>query len=730
MNIVRVGLDVPLDRLFDYRCDDASAAVGERVLVPFGKRSVVGVIIELANTSEVLPARLKAVKRVLRDSPGLSSDDLRLLHFAADYYHHPLGAVVMNALPGRMRRERVTRAAAPAWFALTALGATASVDMLPARANLQRRLFERFVCERSLSAAEVREAGATATAALKALIARGWVVAADQPPPAPAESIPGQAASGPRPLLNAEQAAAVEAITAQLDRFHPHLLLGVTGSGKTEVYLRIIESVLARDRQALLLVPEIGLTPQLEGTVRERFPTTPIVSLHSGLNEAERHQRWLAAQAGTARIVLGTRLAVFTPLPDAGIIIVDEEHDSSYKQMEGLRYSARDLAVVRARGSGIPIVLGSATPMLETYYNATSGRYALWRIAHRVSAPAPEIRCINIRDAQLSDGLAPALLAALRRRISAGEQSLIFINRRGYAPVLMCRACGWLSDCHRCSAQLVYHIADRQMHCHHCGHQSAVPAACPGCGNADLTPVGQGTQRVTAALQREFPDARILRIDRDSTRKRDAWHDARTRIHAREVDVLVGTQMLAKGHDFPNLNLVGVLNADGLLYSTDFRAPERLYSLLTQVAGRAGRGAVRGEVLIQTDFPDHPLYAALREQDYPSFAKALLDERRTAGLPPFVHQALLRAEAPKLSVTLRYLENAARLGHDIGGGVTIYDPVPAGMMRVAGRERGQLLVQANSRSQLHAFLSAWLARLATDRSTRARWSLDVDPLEL
>ena len=521
----------------------------------------------------------------------------------------------------------------------------------------------------------------------------------------------------------------MRAVCARRDAFQPFLLLGVTGSGKTEIYLRAVDAVLRAGRQALLLVPEIALTPQLEAMIRERFPATTLVSLHSALNETERLQHWLAAQAGRARIVLGTRLAVFAPLPELGIIIVDEEQDASFKQMEGLRYSARDLAVVRAQQRSVPVVLGSATPALETYYNAANGRYQLLTLAQRINAAPPRIACISTRGEKLEDGLSQPLLAAIAARLARKEQSLVFINRRGYAPVLMCHACGWLSGCHRCSAQLVLHLRDRRLHCHHCGYQAPVPVTCPECGNQELAPLGQGTQRVEAALAQHFPRARILRIDRDSTRRKLSWHAMRRQIHAREIDILVGTQILAKGHDFPHLNLVGVVNADSLLYSTDFRAPERLFALLTQVAGRAGRGDMQGEVLIQTEFPQHPLYAALQRQDYAAFARDLLAERRQAGFPPFVCQALLRAEAPKLETALAYLARAARIAKTLARGVTIYDPVPAGMVRLAGRERAQLLVQAESRVRLQSFLAAWHARLAAEPSTRARWSLDVDPLE-
>jgi len=668
MSIIRVALDVPVAKLFDYRAREATAAdVGRRVLVPFGRKTAVGVIVELAHSTAVPVERLKSAIRILHEFPPLAAEDLRLLRFAADYYHHPLGAVVMGALPTRLRRV----AAPPR---LRKRGSVTLQEAVP----------------------EAR------TAPLEAVAA---------------------------PELTAEQTRAVSKVRAGLGGFHPFLLLGVTGSGKTEVYLHAIAATLEAGGQALVLVPEIALTPQLEALVQQRFPGTHTVSLHSALAEAERLEHWRAACSGQARIVLGTRLAVFAPLPELGLIVVDEEQDSSFKQGEGFRYSARDLAVVRARQRSVPVVLASATPALETYHNAVSGRYTLLTLSSRIGAPPPRISCIDTRGDKLSDGLSQRLLAALRKRVAGGEQALVFINRRGYAPVLICRSCGWVSGCQRCAARLVLHLPERRLRCHHCGHVSPPPAACPGCGNPDLAPVGHGTQRVEEALARLLPQTRLLRIDRDTTRQRRAWHTMRQRIQERDVDILVGTQILAKGHDFPHLNLVGVLNADSQLYSSDFRAAERLFALLTQVAGRAGRGGIQGEVLIQTEFPHHPLYAALCSQDYRAFADDALAERRQAGFPPFVHQALLRAEAPRLATALEFLGEAARRGRALDEHVTAYDPVPAALPRRAGRERAQLLVQAASRSRLRDFLGAWHDTLARSLTTRARWSIDVDPLE-
>ena len=725
MTILRVALDVPVATLFDYSAPDATAAdIGRRVVVPFGNRQAVGIIVEVADSSEVPAARLKSALRVLRDLPPLAGEDLQLMRFAADYYCHPLGAVVMSALPARLRRlvdPPVSRERGN--YLLTTAGMALESAALPPRAHAQRRLLERLQ-QGPLGRAEARSLFPKAQQLLKQFAARGWI----QPEAAAADESPMPLAT-PAPELTAEQARAVSEICAELGRFRPFLLLGVTSSGKTEVYLHAIGAALAAGRQALLLVPEIALTPQLEALVERRFPGIRTVTLHSGLSETERLEHWQAARDGRARIVLGTRLAVFAPLPELGLIVVDEEQDSSFKQAEGFRYSARDLAVVRARQRGVPVVLGSATPALETYHNAASGRYVPLSLSSRIGAPPPRITCIDTRGDRLADGLSGRLLNALRERVSGNEQALVFINRRGYAPVLMCRSCGWLSGCHRCAAQLVLHLPEQRLHCHHCGHVAPPPVACPDCGNLDLAPVGHGTQRVEEALARHLPGARILRIDRDTTRRRRAWAGMRNRIQARDVDVLVGTQILAKGHDFPHLNLVGILNADSQLYSSDFRAGERLFALLTQVAGRAGRGGTQGEVLIQTEFPYHPLYEALQQQDYRAYADTALAERRLAGFPPFVYQALLRAEAARLATALEFLAGAARLARTIAAGVTLYDPVPAALPRRAGRERAQLLVQAESRQRLRDFLGAWHAALVQARATPARWSIDVDPLE-
>jgi primosomal protein N' (replication factor Y) len=541
------------------------------------------------------------------------------------------------------------------------------------------------------------------------------------------------------PQLNADQQAAVDAITAS-SSYSTTLLFGVTGSGKTEVYLRSAEKILERERQqgrhaqVLMLVPEINLTPQLENSVRARFPELNVVSLHSQLSEGERTRSWLSAHLGNAAIVLGTRLAVLASLPDLKLIIVDEEHDPSYKQQEGLRYSARDLAIWRARDLDIPVVLGSATPSMESWHHAESGRYRKLALTQRAAAQAvlPDISLIDMERIKASEGLAPPLIAALRERLARGEQSLLFLNRRGYAPVLNCDACGWISNCQRCTAFMVLHKPERRLRCHHCSLELRIPSSCPTCGNVDLQPLGRGTQRIEEYLHTLFPEARVLRIDADSTRKKGSAQAAFETVHRGEVDILLGTQMVAKGHDFQRLTLVGVINPDTALFSHDYRAGERLFAQLMQVAGRAGRAGSalqmsKSEVLVQTRYAQHPLYRALLAHDFPGFASATLEERRNAGLPPFVFQALLRAESKTLAKALEFLQQAQELlPHP---GIVINDPVPMTMTRVAGVERAQLLLESNARATLQNFLKLWVQELRKQPS-RLRWTLEVDPVDI
>ena len=686
MNIVRVALDLPLPRLFDYLAPDAGEGdIGRRVTVPFGTGLRTGVVVGLAVASEHPDAKLKQVVAILRDMPALPAEWLALCEFCARYYQTPLGEVTSFALPPMLRRGKLPRISKPRIKAPTGKsGAVPPVS--PAR---------------------------------------------DTVPDADAADM---ISSRPLPELLAAQQAAVSAILDQAG-FHVMLLHGVTGSGKTEVYLRAIDAVLARGGQALMLVPEIALTPQLEGRVAARFPAAHVVCANSGMADAARARGFLEALAGDADIVLGTRLSVFMPLPRLQLIVVDEEHDASFKQQEGLRYSARDVAIWRAHQLNIPVVLGSATPSLETFHHAATGRYRLLELPERAVAEAmPVVRIVDTRREKLQDGLSAALLAGLQLRLERGEQSLVFLNRRGYAPVLACPPCGWISRCQRCAANLVLHLADGRLRCHHCGFEARVPRACPDCGNVDLLPFGRGTQRLETMLVERFPEARVLRIDRDSASTPKKWQALLATIHAGEADILVGTQMLAKGHDFPLLTLVGAVGADAALFAADFRAPERLFAQLMQVGGRSGRAELPGEVLIQTEYPDHPLYRALIDHDYARFAQNQLGERRIAGFPPFSFQAMLRAEARTMEQALAFLaaarKAAAMLPNSLADGVTLYDPVPMRLQRLMTLERGQLLVESLSRPALQAFLTAWMEELyALKTPAGLRWHLDVDPLE-
>ncbi|MGH8672180.1 MAG: primosomal protein N' [Burkholderiales bacterium] len=727
MDIARVALAVPVHTLFDYLAEDlAPADEGKRTLVPFGKGQRIGVIVEIASGSTLPRDKLKHVIQIYRDGGALDEATLKLLRFCSAYYHHPLGEVVVGAFPAALRSARSSAARPPTLFVITEAGLRARIEQLPGNAPLQRRVLQALQKVRQLDRAALAAIAVRAIDAARALGKSGWVqeVRAAAQPPA------GVQAAQPLPLLNDVQGIALDAVLAQRDRFVPWLLFGVTGSGKTEVYLRVIQNVLNQGRQVLVLVPEISLTPQLGQRIQARFPGTDVAYLHSALSDGERLKNWVRAQRAEAAIVVGTRLAVFTPMPDLGLIVVDEENDASFKQQDGLRYSARDVALLRAQRSRIPIILGSATPSLESFYSAKKGRYRLLDLPRRAvqDATFPAVECIDIRAHALYEGLAEPVIALLRETLKRGEQSLVFVNRRGYAPVLACTQCTWCAACDRCTSKLVLHQNKQRMRCHHCGLESRIPRACPGCGNADLWALGHGTQRLESTLTRLFRGARILRIDLDTARPKGALQNMLALAHNDQADILVGTQLLAKGHDFKKLTLVVVVNGDDALYSPDFRASERLFAQLTQVAGRSGRAAHPGRVLIQTAFPSHPLFNALRLHDYAAFAEVLLDERRKAGFPPFRRQALLRAEAGDLESALRFLKRAAANAPRGDFPVTVYDPVEAPMARVAGRWRAQLLIQAASRRVLQSFLAQWLDSMA--RVDKVRWSLDVDPYTL
>jgi primosomal protein N' (replication factor Y) len=728
MPIIRVALNVPIDTLFDYQTDDATENdIGLRACVPFGRKIMTGIIMAVDSQTQVSAQKLKSVHYIFREIKPLSTQLLALFQFCSQYYHYPLGMVIMNGLPTKLRGNKPVKlkeSSKDYQFSLTYVGKQVDLSSIPARNRIARRLLIEFQQLTTLTRYQAEQISPRTGKLLQAWIQSGWVTASPIPATARAKTVTP-------PLLTLEQQIAVQSITADIARFNTWLLHGVTGSGKTEVYLRIIEQTLALNKQILILIPEISLTPQLEAIFRTRFSTVPLISLHSRLNDTERLSGWLQAQQGKAKIILGTRLAVFTPLLDLGLIIVDEEQDSSFKQQDGLRYSARDVAIFRARQINVPVILGSATPSLESYYNGMNGRYRSLRLPSRAvtNATLPLIQCIDTRSQKKQGYLSEPLVQALKKCLAEKHQSLIFINRRGYAPVLLCKSCTWTATCPRCSSRLVVHLRAKQLCCHHCGHQQNFPRACPTCGNQDVAPFGQGTERVEETLTAHFPSARILRIDRDSIRRKDAWQTILQKIHTQEVDILVGTQLLAKGHDFPNLALVGILNSDRSLFSTDFRASERLFAQLMQVAGRAGRANIEGHVLVQTEFPDHPLYQTLRRHDYDALAQILLSERKIAGFPPYIYQAVLKAEAHHIKSVLDFLTQAANLA-DLSGSIKIFDPVPAQMLRLKGMERAHLLIQSPSRKQLQEFLTKWYAQINTLPKHKIRWALDVDPLEV
>jgi primosomal protein N' (replication factor Y) len=734
--ILRVALPLPPLRLFDYAPPaghvPGPADVGCRVRVPFGPRELVGVVAEVGTPDPAADGRLRPALALLDAEPLLQGELLRSLQWLARYTHAPLGEVLATALPAALRRgEPLPDTHAWAWR-LTEAG-TAALPGLR-RGTRPRRLAE-LLADATRSEDSLADALEDWRAAARALERRGLA----ERVAVPASQLAPDPQPGPEP--NPEQQIAIDALgTAR--GFAPMLLDGVTGSGKTEVYLHAIGDCLARGRQALVLVPEIGLTPQLLARFRARLGV-PVHATHSGLNDAERARTWAAAWRGEARVVVGTRSAVFTPLPEAGLIVIDEEHDGSYKQQDGIRYHARDFALVRAKALEVPVLLGSATPSLESLHNAGAGRYGYLRLSRRAGdAQPPAVRVIDVRKRLLEAGLSGQMLDAIRAALDGGGQVLVFRNRRGYAPVLLCHDCGWSAQCPRCSTPehgrpMTVHAHGRRLQCHHCGLRKPAPQACPDCGGLALQPQGAGTERIEEALVARFPDVPVLRIDRGSTQRRDGLEKLLSELGDRP-GILIGTQMLAKGHDLPDLSLVCVVGVDEGLFSADFRSHEKLAQLLIQVAGRAGRARRAGEVMLQTHHPEHPLLARLITGGYPAFAGDEMAQREAAGFPPYAHLALLRAEAQQAQAPQDFLQAARRtLEPDRGRAraadteLSISGPMPAPMPRRAGMHRAQLLLLAPSRRVLHAALQAAMPAIhALPEARKVRWSLDVDPADL
>lgn len=721
--ILKVALALPLPRCFDYlppeTLQTSEGLVGKRVRVPFGNGEKIG-IIEAVQTQSVFQTEFKTVLEVLDEKPVFAGELLQNLHWLSRYTQAPIGEVYAAAMPSLLRQGRAIPDNKVLAWDLTALGRHQCAYLRP---NTKLRKFAERLLARPVTEDQLDDEGEGWRGTVNTLKKRGFV----ERIALKAESHVLKKQSGPS--LNAEQKQALQAIEKQAAGFHCHLLEGVTGSGKTEVYLQAIAHCLKQGKQALILVPEIGLTPQTLKRFRERLGV-PVYSMHSGLNDGERARAWSAMWRGQAHVLVGTRSAVFAPMPNAGLIIVDEEHDSSYKQQDGIRYHARDFAIMRAKTLDIPIILGSATPSLESLHNATSGRYQHLHLKQRAGiAKPPRVRVLDVRKRPLTHGLSGEALEAIKACMLRGEQALVFKNRRGYAPVLLCHDCGWSAQCPRCDSPMSVHGAARNLQCHHCGHRKTKPASCPDCSSLALQPQGVGTERLEEALLAAFPDVPLLRIDSQSTRNKDGLQKKLAEL-GDAAGIMVGTQILAKGHDLPRLTLVCVVGIDEGLFSADFRASEKLAQLLIQVTGRAGRAEWPGEVLLQTHHPEHPMLNTLLAGGYPAVAALELAQREAAGFPPYAHIALLRAEALKDSDVNLFLREAYEACHHQNQ-IELSPPMPAPMARRAGKIRGQILLSADQRPILQKILHEWVPQLYELKSARkVRWSLDVDPVDL
>ncbi len=721
MNYHRIAVNVPLsDGLLTYSHSERLPQ-GTRVLVPFRNKTVVGIVWETDIAPDMDAARILGVQTAFSDEPPLPENWRDLLSFTSRYYHYPTGQAVFAALPQGLKETRaVEMPQPPLFYALNEAG-RAQIPP-PARFNKKAALWSALLSG-GMTMAALKQVNAQAAKLIEDWAEQGWIETAEAAKPVLRSS---------EFQLNANQQKASDEIQTTFGSFQPFLLYGITGSGKTEVYFDAMAKVLAQGRQVLFLLPEINLTPQLLKRVENRFADVPTAVLHSQMAAGRRTQDYLRAMLGQAKLVIGTRLAVFTPLPDVGLIVVDEEHDGSFKQDNELRYHARDLAVWRAKQSGCPVVLGSATPSLESWHKAQSGAYRLLQLTERAhtAAQLPQVDILNVGRLKLDNGFSPQALQLLKQNFEAGGMSLVYLNRRGFAPALFCGDCGHTFGCPNCSAKMVLHQRARQLRCHHCDHREPIPFKCPDCGNQDLTAVGHGTQRVEEILRAFLPKAAVVRVDRDSTAHKNDWADLYRRIADNEIDILVGTQMLAKGHDFARLNLVIVLNADGSLYSADFRAPERLFAELMQVSGRAGRADKPGKVLIQTQLPEHPVFAAVKAQDYAVFAENELNERQMFAMPPFGFQTAVRADAPRVADAMEFL-NAAKetLAPLLPESVSQFGAAPMLMVRLAERERAQIFLESTSRQDLHRAVSLWVQVLQQNRDGKIRWSVDVDVQE-
>jgi primosomal protein N' (replication factor Y) len=729
-SILRVAVPTPLRQTFDYLVPNDCMEwplPGCRVRVPFQHRELVGIVLEIPSTPGIPLHKLKQAIELIDTVPAIPPDILELCLWAADYYHHPVGDVLDTALPVLLRQGKPVELATESYWILTAAGRALDVETLKRSPRQKDLLAWMALYPDGVTKRQLQEHSIQSTV-FKTLVQKGYVETQKK------FFLDVHSASSlqEEPLeLNSAQQTAVTDIIASAAEFKIFLLDGVTGSGKTEVYLQTITETLARQKQVLVLVPEIGLTPQTIQRFRQRF-SVEVVALHSGLSDKERLNAWITAKTGAAKIIIGTRSAIFSPFTKLGLIIVDEEHDLSFKQQEGFRYHARDLAIMRARALQIPIVLGSATASLETLCRAEQGRYVHLRLPERAgAAQPPSFQVMDIRKSDLNEGVSPQLLLAMQEHLSQGGQVMLFLNRRGFAPVLMCHTCGWAAKCKRCDARMTFHHEPRRLHCHHCDAQRGIFKKCEECGAVDLQIIGLGTERLELAVEKYFPNHSIARIDRDSTQRKGSMENLLDSIQRGDHQILIGTQMLAKGHHFPNVTLVGIIDTDGGFFSTDFRAIERMGQLILQVAGRAGRAEKAGTVIIQTRHPDHPLLQQLLRESYYYFATTLLKERAQAEMPPFAHLALFRAEAHGQEQALHFLQQIKQMVDKSGDAVPIWGPVPAPLPRRAGRFRVQLLMQAQQRPLLQRCLKRILPEIEKiPGKQNIRWSLDVDPLDM
>jgi len=721
---LKVAIDVPLNKLFDYLPNKESFSIGQYVTIPFGRRKMIGVICEISLNSDIHPSKLKSVIKV---DPEIIFDVqmFKLLTFVSKYYHYPIGQTIMSVVPSRLKKNLNQLRQFELIYQATEKLTKEFINELPVR-QLRIRKVAEAILKGDIRQKDIMKLVSNWSECIHQLETYGCLKSKKYEPKV-------KILKAKIPSLNDEQKEVINAITKKKG-YQASLIFGITGSGKTEVYMQLIEHSLKELKtQALILVPEINLTPQLENRFRTRFPNKKLVSLHSHLTDIERLDNWRKAKSGEASIIIGTRLAIFTPMPFIKIIIIDEEHDMSFKQNDGLRYHARDVAMVRAKNINIPIVLGSATPSLESWHNCQriDNKYNFLKLSYRAvkNASLPQIKTVLVND-KTKNGISRVLVDAINDRLKRKEQSLIFINRRGFAPTLFCSSCTWTSECKRCSSKLVVHLKTNRLKCHHCGHDQNIINRCPNCDSMDLLPLGSGTQKVEDVLNKLFPEASVLRVDRDTTRSKKSLTLLHDRMNNREIDILVGTQMLAKGHDFPFLTLVGVLDADNALYSPDYRAPEKLFSQLMQVSGRAGRSNIKGEVLIQTAFPNNPVFEGVKKQNYEIFAQTLLQEREQMKLAPFSFAAILRVESKQLKYGEQFVNDAAKHAESLSNKVVIYDPVRPSIERLKGYERFQLFIQANARKDLQNLLRQWVAYLRQyPLANRVKWSIDVDPIE-